>query len=123
MRVNHVLIVYTMVKKGWLIMNNKQMFVSLFIVYILFVSIFIITAPAFADTNVRAGIIIEINEEDDYVVVEDPCGLIWEFDEIEDFDIGDLVLMVMDDMGTPETIIDDVIIDTIYSGYVAAEVK
>lgn len=104
-------------------MNNKQMFVSLFIVYILFVSIFVMTAPAFADTNVRAGVIIEINEEDDYAVVEDPCGLIWEFSEIEDFEIGDLVIMTMDDMETPETIMDDVIIDTVYSGYVVAELK
>lgn len=104
-------------------MNNKQMFMSLFIVFILVFSIFVVTSPAFADTNVRAGIIIEINKEDDYAVVEDSCGLIWEFDEIEDFEIGDLIIMIMDDMRTPETIMDDVIVSVTYSGYVAAELK
>lgn len=104
-------------------MNNKQMFMSLFIVFVLFAAVFVVTAPAFADTNVRAGVIVEINEEENYCVVEDPCGLFWEFSEIEDFEIGDLVIMVMDNIGTPETILDDEIVDVVYSGYVSNELK
>lgn len=104
-------------------MNNKQMIISLFVVYILFVSIFVVTSPAFADTNVRAGIIVEINEEEDYATVEDACGLIWEFDEIEDFMVGDLVIMTMWDSNTPESIYDDEIINVVYSGFIAADVK
>lgn len=53
----------------------------------------VLTSPAFAETNVRAGIIVEVNEEDDYAVVEDPCGIFWEFYGIEDFIVGDLVIM------------------------------
>ena len=107
-------------------MNNKQMIVSLFIVFIMFFSIFVITAPAFAeadDIHVRAGIIVEINEEEDYCVVEDACGLIWKFYEVEDFTVGDVVIMTMWDANTPETILDDEIVDVVYSGYIAAELK
>lgn len=107
-------------------MSNKDLFVSLFITVVLFFVAVVATAPAFADeddVNVRAGIIVEVNCEEDYCIVEDACGLYWEFYEVEDFMVGDMVIMTMWDAGTPETILDDEILDVVYSGFIAADVK
>lgn len=94
-------------------------------VTILFGLAIVLTSPAFADIdgiNVRAGIIIKINTEEDYCVVEDSCGLFWEFQGVDDYEIGDLVIMTMWDAET-ESIFDDEIINVTYSGYIAADVK
>ena len=64
----------------------------------------------------RAAIIIELVEDEDIVVCQDAAGVIWEFYGIEDFDIGDIVAMILWDAGTPEGIFDDEIIDATYAG-------
>ncbi len=61
------------------------------------------------------GIVIEVNHEEDYIVIEDFYGNIWIFDGIEDWMEKDVVAMIMDDNGT-EQIEDDIIIDIRYCG-------
>lgn len=61
------------------------------------------------------GIVIEVNYDEDYIMIEDFYGNIWIFDGIEDWAKNDVVAMIMDDHGT-EGIEDDIIIDIRYCG-------
>lgn len=91
------------------------------IIAVVFVFVVLFSVSALADANSRVAIIIDINEEADKAICEDACGLTWEFFGIEDFDVGDLVVLTMWDAETPDTIFDDEIIDVVYSGFVAAD--
>lgn len=62
----------------------------------------------------RAVYVSEIKLEDDIVVFEDGAGFTWEFTGVEDWGVGDVAAMLMDDNGTPETIYDDYVIETWY---------
>lgn len=106
-------------------MNWKQLVVACITVYIIGVMLFIFTSPAFADANIyaRVGIITEIDEEEDFFVIEDSVGFCWEASGIEDYCIGDVVAMVMLDVAGTESILDDIIISTTYSGYISADIK
>lgn len=70
----------------------------------------------------KTAVIVDLHEEEDLVIAEDANGQNWCFSGIEDWCIGDLASMLMDDMGT-EIIYDDEIVDTRYSGYVAADIE
>ena len=61
------------------------------------------------------GVVRSVNHAMDCVVVEDGAGLCWAFYGIEDYDVGDVVAMTMEDMGT-ETVYDDRVIDARYGG-------
>ena len=74
------------------------------------------------ETYPKTAVIVELCEEDDLVIAEDANGQNWCFSGIEDWCIGDLASMIMDDMGT-EIIYDDEIVDAYYSGYVAADIE
>lgn len=63
--------------------------------------------------------VVELDRAADLVTVETASGIAYGFYGCEDYFPGDLVSMIMDDNGTPETILDDVIIDCRYSGYQA----
>lgn len=95
------------------------------LLYVVMILMFVITTPAFADTTItcRVGIVVEANEKTDILVIEDACGLTWEYEGIEDIVEGDVVVMMMYDNNTPETIFDDVILTVEYSGFVAADIR
>lgn len=61
------------------------------------------------------GVVRSVNRAMDCVVVEDGAGLCWAFYGIEDYDVGDVVAMTMEDMGT-ESVYDDRVIDARYGG-------
>lgn len=69
-----------------------------------------------ADIYAKTAIVYEIDRDADVVVVEDATGNLWEFEGVEDYEIGDFVSMVMDDNDTT-SIYDDVIVASQYSGY------
>ena len=74
---------------------------------------------AHAEVYPNAGNITKIDEELDLIYVTtlfDGNELI--FEGIEDFSVGDVVAMIMDDVGT-EWIVDDVIVTVRYLGWVA----
>lgn len=53
----------------------------------------------------------------DLVTISTGSGLLYEFYGIEDLYMGDIIAVTMDDNGTPETVLDDKIIDSKYAGY------
>lgn len=71
---------------------------------------------AYADIYPTTVIIREIDHMNDLVICEDYNGNEWIFEGVEDWDVDDIVSMIMNDMGT-ETIEDDEIIMMRYSGY------
>lgn len=69
------------------------------------------------DIYVRTMEVVELNRESDIVICVDAVGFEWEFYGCEDYATGDLVACLMDTMGTEDTILDDVILDSYYTGY------
>ena len=65
----------------------------------------------------RAMEIVEIDIARDTAICVDAVGMEWEFTEPEDLEVGDLVICTMYDKGTTETILDDEIVDVVWSGY------
>lgn len=63
-----------------------------------------------------------LGTEDDEAVCEDAVEYLWDFIGPEDLEINDIVVCTMYDNGT-QTILDDEIVDVVWSGYVASEFK
>ena len=59
----------------------------------------------------RAGFIRAIEYDTNLMYIEDPAGLIWIVENPEDFWVEDNVAMLMFNNFTPNTILDDVIVD------------
>jgi len=59
--------------------------------------------------------VIEVNRITDTVVCEDYNGNQWEFTECEDWEVGDVATLLMNDNGT-ENIYDDTIVEARYNG-------
>lgn len=64
----------------------------------------------------RAGRIVEINDQEDFFVVQDGAGFLWEVGEVEDFQEGDIVAMIMWDANTLHVITDDAVVVCHYAG-------
>ena len=64
----------------------------------------------------RAFVITELDYENDLVIVEDATEHIWDFEEIEDWEIGDMVVAIMSDNGT-EIMSDDYFVEIRWAGY------
>lgn len=62
-----------------------------------------------------AGIVTEVNYAEDVVTVQDGAGNLWQFLDAEDWGVGDLCALLMDDNGT-EDIRDDSILLVRYGG-------
>ena len=62
------------------------------------------------------GTIISVNYETDVAVFEDHNEFRWGFKGVEDYLVGDIVAVIMNDQGT-ETIFDDQIVKIRYCGY------
>lgn len=61
--------------------------------------------------------IVNLNYETDVVTCVDSVGFEWEFTGCEDYCVNDIVCVLLDTMGTEDTIKDDVILKVDYSGY------
>lgn len=87
------------------------------LVVIVFLSMVFFSMPAKAEGSFypRAAIITALDLNEDLVTCVDAAGRIWQFYGVEDFDIGDVVAMIMWDAGTP-SVFDDEIIDATYAG-------
>ena len=64
------------------------------------------------------GIVIETNFTADVVTVETFSGLQYEFSGVEDWELGDICSMLMNDSSTPDSVLDDEILQVRYSGYI-----
>lgn len=74
------------------------------------------TQEPVATLYARTAKITDIDYAADTLTVVDGAGLIWRFFGCEDYDTGDLVSLLMSDAGTPESIMDDIIISVTYAG-------
>lgn len=61
--------------------------------------------------------VIGLDEEADTVYVETFEGLVYTFHGVEDYALGDIVACIMDDAGTPDYVLDDIILKARYAGY------
>ena len=68
-------------------------------------------------TYPNAGVIVGLDEENDLVTISTGSGLLYEFYGVEDLFLGDIVAVTMDDNGTPNSVLDDKIIDSKYAGW------
>ena len=55
----------------------------------------------------RFGNVVDIEYDSDFVTVDDGLGNLWDFYGVEFYLYGDIVLLVMNDNGTPDWIYDD----------------
>ena len=78
--------------------------------------------PALKNYYAMTAIVSDLDYAGDTVTVENATGFTWCFSGTEDWDIGDVASLVMDDNGT-EIIMDDLVVSVRYSGYVAADLK
>ena len=61
--------------------------------------------------------IVNLDYNIDIVTCVDAAGFEWEFTGCEDYCVNDIVCVLLDTMGTEDTIKDDVILNVTYSGY------
>lgn len=69
------------------------------------------SVTAYATAAFVAGI------DGDTVTLEDSDGNQWQTEGAEDWETGDLIVLMMHDNGTPENLEDDVILSAEYSGF------
>ena len=61
--------------------------------------------------------VVGLNYSTDTVIVKTATGIYYSFSGTEDYMIGDLVSLTMDTNGTPDNVIDDMVVQVQYSGY------
>ena len=66
---------------------------------------------------VRTMEVVQLDYTQDIVTCVDAVGYEWQFYGCEDYTERDYVSCIMDTMGTEDTILDDAILDTYYTGY------
>lgn len=89
---------------------------------LLLILILVCVLPIKANANTynnypNAGIITELDEVNDIVYFTDFSGNIWSFYGIEDLLEGDIVAVIMADIGKTNYIYDDEVVDVRYIGY------
>lgn len=77
----------------------------------------LMTAFTLQNTYPRAMEITRVDLMADKAICVDAVGHEWEFYEPEDLEEGDIVICTMYNNGTTETILDDEIVDVVWSGY------
>lgn len=78
-----------------------------------------LAAVAVDNFYTRTGLVVDLDYDTDTVTVVDGVDFIWQFTGCEDYCIGDLVEILMQEAGDPENIFDDVIYSTCYAGFYA----
>lgn len=63
------------------------------------------------------AVVVDISRPLDRVTIEDCNGNLWQFNGVEDYDIGDICSCVMSNSGTEDIIMDDTIVSVQYGGY------
>lgn len=65
----------------------------------------------------RTAKITEVDYDTDTVTLVDGAGRLWSFTGCEDYAVDDFVSLLMSDAGTPESVLDDVIVSARYAGF------
>lgn len=96
-------------KKERKVTRMKKMFALALVLVSLF-------SVASAEIYPAVGVVTDLDYEHDLVIFEDYNQNLWIFEGIEDWDIGDIGALLMDDMET-ESIYDDMILLARYAGF------
>ena len=86
---------------------------KMFALALVLVSLF---SVASAEIYPAVGVVTDLDYENDLVIFEDYNQNLWIIEGIEDWDIGDIGALLMDDMET-ESIYDDMILLARYAGF------
>lgn len=78
--------------------------------------IVMICSVASAEIYPQAFIVSEVNYEENTILLVNCNGEGWIWEDIEDYEVGDIIAAIMNDSET-ETIYDDIIIMIQYAGY------
>ena len=76
----------------------------------------VVAAPS-THTYPTAGVIVDLDEQNDLVTFSTGSGLLYSFYGISDYAEGDIVAAIMNDNGTPDSVLDDEIISVKYAGW------
>ena len=76
----------------------------------------VVAAPA-THTYPTAGVIVDLDKKNDLVTFSTGSGLLYSFYGISDYAEGDIVAAIMDDNGTPDSLLDDEIVSVRYAGW------
>lgn len=83
-----------------------------------------IETPDVSTYHLRTAEVVSLDYEADTVYLVDVVGFRWQFAGCEDWCTGDIAeFLLWDCNGTPDTILDDVILKTEYSGYMGRELS
>lgn len=83
-----------------------------------------IETPDVSTYHLRTAEVVSLDYEADTVYLVDAVGFRWQFADCEDWCTGDIAeFLLWDCNGTPDTILDDVILKTEYSGYMGRELS
>lgn len=99
---------------------TKRIWIANLILAIVIILMMILPFKANANTPnnyPNAGIITELDTENDIVYFTDFSGNIWSFYGIEDLLEGDIIAVIMAEQGKPNYIYDDEVVDVRYIGY------
>ena len=80
----------------------KKLLFILSLVFIL--SLLFSAAPAVNGHRARAAVVVDIDAAVDVVTVEDGAGLLWEFYGVEDWELGDVAALLMNDSSRESSI-------------------
>lgn len=72
--------------------------------------------PCLENLYPMTAVVFDLDRENDIVICETCSGMLWEFEGCEDWDIDDIVSLLMYDNETP-LVYDDEIIMVRYGGY------
>ena len=106
------------IKENKLVSIGISLMIIICVVELIVMIYLTITPPPKTEHYPLCGTVVEINRENGKVMVEDFNGNLWTFEGCEDWLEGDICAMIISDEATPDTIYDDVIIQTRYCGWV-----
>lgn len=93
--------------------NIKPFFIVLALCMILALALSVLTPVS--KTYPKTTQVVEIDKAHDIIILEDYNGFLWEWGGCEDWQIGDIASLIMEDNGTP-IIYDDEIVSIRYGG-------
>ena len=83
------------------------------------VTLMILCGVACADTYGLVAVVVRVRDE--VVTCQDFFGNLWCFEEDDEWNEGDVVAFVMNDMNTPGVIEDDEITSVTFNGYLSLD--
>ena len=91
----------------------KKIIIVILMSMFLTASVLLSPAVAGAEVTTRSAVVVSI--DDDTLTLLDGAGLFWQWDDVDDFDVFDIVTFQLIDTSGTDSILDDAITQPIYS--------